>query len=136
MNRNDLQRLAGTRIREAKALFKSGEYSGAYYLAGYSIECALKACYAKTVQRHDFPDPRSRDLFTHNLENLGSIVKLDTDFKRARAENAGLRTAWDIVVKWSEASRYREYDRDSAEALIDAVARPKEGVLPWIKRHW
>jgi HEPN domain-containing protein len=136
MNRNDLQRLAGTRIREAKTLFNTGEYSGAYYLAGYAAECALKSCYAKTVQRHDFPELRSRDVFTHNLQNLVGIVKLDAEFKRASAENGRFGAAWDIVLKWNEASRYREYDRNSAKALIDAVARPKEGVLPWIKRYW
>ncbi|HLF84399.1 MAG TPA: HEPN domain-containing protein [Blastocatellia bacterium] len=56
MNRNDLKLLAVTRLREAKVLLANGEYSGAYYLAGYVVECALKACIAKRTKRHDFPD--------------------------------------------------------------------------------
>ena len=54
--KNDLKGLALTRLREAKVLLANGEYSGAYYLAGYVIECALKACIAKQTQRHEFPD--------------------------------------------------------------------------------
>jgi hypothetical protein len=42
VNRVDFQDLARIRLREAKALFDAGEFHGAYYLAGYSIECALK----------------------------------------------------------------------------------------------
>jgi HEPN domain-containing protein len=56
MNRKDFQELSDRRIREAKILFDAGEYSGAYYLAGYSVECALKACFASGVKRFDFPD--------------------------------------------------------------------------------
>src|SRR5919106_3680906 len=35
---------------------QAGEPSGAYYLAGYAVECGLKACIAKQVRRHEFPD--------------------------------------------------------------------------------
>ena len=61
MNRADLQKLSNTRIREAKALFAAGEYSGAYYLAGYAVECALKACFAKNVKQYDFPEKGRTD---------------------------------------------------------------------------
>ena len=74
MNRSDLQRLSNARIREAKILFAAGEYSGAYYLAGYSIGCALKACVAKGVRRYDFPEKGLADkVFTHDLTMLLSI---------------------------------------------------------------
>jgi len=44
---------------------------GAYYLAGYAVECALKACIAKKTQRHEFPDKRRVDAsHTHNLIQL------------------------------------------------------------------
>jgi HEPN domain-containing protein len=44
MNRFDSQKLASLRLREAKALLAAGFPEGAYYLAGYAVECALKAC--------------------------------------------------------------------------------------------
>ena len=46
MNRADFQRLADVRIDEAGVLLAAGRWSGAYYLAGYAVECALKACIA------------------------------------------------------------------------------------------
>jgi len=53
MNRTELQRLSRIRIKEAKFLLDGGCYNGAYYLAGYAVECALKACIAKQTHRHD-----------------------------------------------------------------------------------
>jgi len=47
VNRRDLQALSRIRLTEAKALLRLGHYDGAYYLAGYAAECALKACIAK-----------------------------------------------------------------------------------------
>jgi hypothetical protein len=71
VNRKELQILAQTRLAESKALLGAGLPDGAYYLAGYSVECALKACIAKTTQRHDFPDKKSVDAsHTHNLRDL------------------------------------------------------------------
>jgi hypothetical protein len=67
MNRKDLQALSQLRAREARYLLKGGHLSGAYYLLGYSVECALKACIAKRVQRYDFPDKQlAQEVYTHN----------------------------------------------------------------------
>ena len=51
MNRNDFQQLADVRINEAEALLVQGKYDGAYYLAGYAVECGLKACIAKLTDQ-------------------------------------------------------------------------------------
>lgn len=56
MNRDDLQKLARLRLREARALLDRDLYPGAYYLSGYVVECALKACIAKSTKKFDFPD--------------------------------------------------------------------------------
>ena len=71
MNRYEFQELSRIRLREARSLFSAGHFDGAYYLAGYSIECALKACIARRTKRHDFPDKKAVDKsYTHNLEQL------------------------------------------------------------------
>lgn len=54
--RSDLQRLAETRLREARTLFEAGHYAGAYYLAGYVVELSLKACIAKQFKAEVIPD--------------------------------------------------------------------------------
>jgi len=47
VNRADFQELAQIRLRDAEVLLENGRFDGAYYIAGYSVECALKACIAK-----------------------------------------------------------------------------------------
>jgi HEPN domain-containing protein len=49
MTRKDLQKLAAIRLKEAKLLLAANAPDGAYYLAGYAVECALKACIAKAT---------------------------------------------------------------------------------------
>lgn len=63
--------LAPRRLEEAQALYTAGLWSGAYYLAGYSIECALKACALKTMRRYHMPDKTLvTKLHSHDLEEL------------------------------------------------------------------
>lgn len=38
VNRQELQQLSRVRARDAKALLDAGNYAGAYYMAGYSLE--------------------------------------------------------------------------------------------------
>lgn len=58
MNRYDLQKLAVLRVKEGKVLLDNKCYEGAYYLLGYAIECALKACIAKQTKKFDFPEKK------------------------------------------------------------------------------
>jgi hypothetical protein len=137
MNRADLQRLSRLRIQEARSLFKSKHYSGAYYLAGYSVECALKACIARETQRFDFPDKeRAPKSYTHRPADLLRVAGLDKAFQAAIKTNAGLDLRWTVVADWSEQSRYAIWSLEDAHAMIDAVGARQEGVLPWLQLHW
>jgi HEPN domain-containing protein len=137
MNRKELQELSGTRIREAEALLKAGEPSGAYYLAGYAVECALKACIAKRTQQYDFPDKKVVERsFSHDLVGLLNPADLNglRDIE-ARASRE-FQTYWDIVTRWSEQSRYKISSKDDAKELIDAITNKQHGVMPWLMRLW
>jgi HEPN domain-containing protein len=137
MNRVDLQKLSNMRIREAKILFAAGEYSGAYYLAGYAAECALKACIAKGVQRHDFPDKDlARDSYSHDLSKLVKLADLDSELTNSTGANPRLDASWNLTKSWTEKSRYSVRTKNEAEAILDAIARRNDGVLAWIKRRW
>ena len=46
MNKRDLEALVDLRVKEAQLLFDNKCYEGAYYLLGYALECAIKACIA------------------------------------------------------------------------------------------
>jgi HEPN domain-containing protein len=137
VDRKDLQQLSRIRIREARALAKVGMNDGAYYLAGYSVECALKACIAKTTQRHAFPDKKKADLsYTHNLRDLIRAAGLQEAWAERGRQDATFSDNWDEVLSWTEQSRYRTTDAARSALLIDAVANRTHGVLRWIKLHW
>lgn len=55
MDRKDLQSLSRWRLLEAKALLGANLPSGAYYLAGYAVECALKLVLPKAHAAMIFP---------------------------------------------------------------------------------
>lgn len=137
MNRKDLQALALTRLREAKVLLANGEYSGAYYLAGYVVECALRACIAKRTQRHEFPDKGRVDKsWTHKLEPLLGAAELQASLQAESKSKPRFSSNWDVVKDWSEASRYKSWNQREAEELIRAVSESEHRVLPWLKHHW
>lgn len=72
--------LSAVRLKEAKALLNAGLPDGAYYLAGYAVECALKAWIAKSTLRYDFPDKqRATKSYPHNLTQLVLAAKLDSE---------------------------------------------------------
>jgi hypothetical protein len=87
VNRRDLQFLARSRLTEARALLSASHPDGAYYLAGYAVECGLKACIARRTERHEFPDKRTVDAsHTHNLRDLVKVANLSRNvWKRQRA---------------------------------------------------
>lgn len=138
MNRNDLQRLARLRVSEAKSLLDNNHFPGAYYLLGFSIECAFKACIAKQFRRHDFPDLRLvRDSYSHNLERLLQLSGLGLDFKTARRDNPSLELNWSIVKDWSVESRYEwSVSERTVRDFYQAVNTRTNGVLPWLRARW
>ena len=137
MNRNDLQELSNARMREATILFDAGEYSGAYYLAGYAVECALKACIAKATQQYGFPDKdRAQRSYSHKPLDLMKVAELYDALESAMRSDQFLAANWTFVTEWSEQSRYEMWNLGKAAALLLAVSNPRGGVLPWIQMHW
>ncbi len=137
MNRRDFQRLAQVRLEEARALFDAKQYSGAYYLAGYAVECALKACIAKQTKRYDFPDKDFfKDAYHHNLEKLFAVAGLAVAFAADRQNDAILEGNWVIVKDWDEHARYAFWKRPEAEGMLVAVSDAHHGVLQWLMKRW
>lgn len=140
MNRADFQKLSRLRIREAKVLLDSNNYAGAYYLTGYAVECALKACIARQTKRYDFPLPPETvrsEIYTHDITKLPKSAGLIVIHKQQLQTNAQFMNSWGVVKDWSEQSRY-DYSITSARAhdLYTAVADRRNGVLAWLKKYW
>lgn len=136
MNRRDFQRLADLRAGEAGALVRSRKEMGAYYVAGYAVECALKACIAKTTKRYEFPPKNDyvRKLYSHNLEELLRIAGLEKQLEADSKANPDLAINWGVVKSWNEESRYITSGLKGRD-LYAAISGPN-GILLWIKQRW
>jgi HEPN domain-containing protein len=134
--RKDFQRLAAMRAREARALVKNGNENGAYYLGGFAVECALKACIAKKTNRYDFPAERNyaAEVYTHDLSKLLKLGGLDGQLDQAMRSDAFLAAKWGVVKSWNVSSRY-ELSGLNGKDMTEAVVS-KNGVLRWIKQYW
>ena len=138
MNRSDLQNLTKLRLDEAKVLLDGKRYEGAYYLIGYAVECAFKACIAKQTKRYDFPNKNlANSIYTHDLNNLLKFSGLEKKHRDKSKKYPGFELNWTIVKDWKEDARYSlEITKDRAETLYSAVVSRKDGILPWLQRWW
>lgn len=138
MNRYDLQNLAKLRTHDAKILLNNRRYESSYYLLGYAIECAFKACIARQMKRFDIPDRKLIiDIYTHDLNKLLGISGLEAEHRKESKSNPSFELNWTIVKDWSEQARYEaDSTEDKARAFHAAVLNRKNGVLPWLKKWW
>jgi AbiV family abortive infection protein len=137
VTRGDLKLLSQHRIREAKLLLDNNNYSGAYYLAGYSIECALKACIARQIISNTIPEKKFiNDFYTHDLKILVKLAALENDRLILAAANVNFDTNWNLVKDWNETSRYKIYTRIEAQGLYTSITERRGGILPWIRQYW
>jgi HEPN domain-containing protein len=137
VNRSDLQSLAIERLADAKALLAAKRWGAAYYLAGYAVECALKACIAKLMKSEEFPDKTfAEKCWTHNLGQLFVLSGLKDDFDADKAADADLLRNWETLKDWSESSRYAHATKAKAAGLYNSIAENKHGVFSWVKLRW
>ena len=138
MNRRDLQVLTRVRLDEARLLLDAGRYDGAYYLSGYALECALKACIARQVRTHDFP-PRPalvRGMYIHDPLDLVRAARLRDSLADRIRSCSVFEKKWSTAREWSEESRYARWSEEQAARLIAAITDPEHGVLRWLQEHW
>ncbi len=140
MTRLDWQQLAERWLVDAKHLLDDHRWSAAYYLAGYAVECGLKACVLVRVAAAPeviFEDKKfSEKCWTHSILDL---VKL-ADLERARSADAAAKPAlgknWLVVKDWSEKTRYNTTSHQKAKKLYEAITENTNGVMQWIKVRW
>lgn len=131
-SRSDFEKLMDLRLKEAKLLLDQKDWDGAYYLAGYAVEFALKIrIIAQLMKSNSFPDKKlAENFYKHELTLLRKLSELDDEMDK----DAAVSPQWDIVKDWSEQTRYM-FGKSEKEAtdLYDAI---EKGVLPWIKARW
>ncbi len=138
MNRRDFKQLSFIRLQEARVLLKNKNYEGAYYLCGYVIECAFKACIAKNTKRYDFPPDIKTvaAIYVHEPERLVKAAGLEMKLKDEMKRNRIFADNWGIVKDWRESSRYEKHNEIKVRNFFAAVADKKHGVLKWLKQYW
>ena len=134
--RRDFQQLARIHLRAARTLLDDDQWSAAYHIAGYAVECGLKACIAKQTRRHDFPRRDSRDAWTHDLTALLAFGDLGGDLAAATQASPSFNVNWTIVKDWRPDSRYDiGTPENRARDLYTAIVG-NNGVMRWIRQRW
>ena len=138
MDRTQLQHLAELRLEDAEVLLTARRWGAGYYLLGYCIECALKACVAKQFLADEVPDRKLvNSFYTHDLEELLAISGVKS-LKEARAKvDSAFEINWNTVRDWKETKRYELGVTEAlAREMYEAATNDVSGVLPWLKTQW
>lgn len=137
MTRHDFQQLARMHLRAAKALLDARHWPSAYHLAGFAIECGLKACVARRTRRHDFPPRETADIYTHDLTKLLKTARLDPAHKAMTTAHREFDINWTTVKDWTPESRYdHAVTEQRARDLYGAITSRRNGVMRWIRERW
>jgi HEPN domain-containing protein len=136
MNRTDLQRIAVAHLDAARSLLESRHWGPAYYLAGYSVECGLKACIARQFREYDFPHRQTvNDSYTHDLGKLVRTAGLSKDLRLAE-DASDLFKNWATVKDWPAESRYEDRSQTRATGVVTAIDAKPNGVLERVTQYW
>jgi hypothetical protein len=137
LNRKTLQSLAESRLEEGRILANS-QWTGAYYMTGLAVECVLKACLARAVKEHDYPDKKFvNGMYQHNLQNLAGLdAALLAVLQVDMSNDSKLETNWKTVKDWDDEKRYDIVDEQEARGLFDATVDANSGVMVWIRGKW
>lgn len=138
MNKSELEKLVEIRVNEADILLNSKCFQGAYYLIGYALECAFKACISKQVKAFDFPDKRLANAsHTHQLSELVGVAGLKQKLNRQEDQDENFKLNWAVAKDWSEISRYEcVIAENRAKDLYRAITDNESGILSWLKKYW
>lgn len=148
-NRADFQRLATLRLTEAQTLLTHGLPDGAFYLAGYAVECALKSTICRTLGIDDFFEAYSskphgakvRDDVVQKFKthDYGTLLVLSGLYHKLSADlltDKALNDSWSTFQNqnWSEQQRYATVSKATSDAVdfIESVTY----FLQWISQHW
>ncbi|MDB5627708.1 MAG: hypothetical protein JWQ51_48 [Tardiphaga sp.] len=125
--------LADERLTEAQLLLANDRPSGAYYLAGYAIEFALKAKIATRFLANEIPDKvLVIKVHDHDFNKLLQLANLgDEDYATLNTDTE-LRRWWTIAAKWKPDSRYKIWSLNEATDLVEAVGGDR-GLMQWLR---
>jgi hypothetical protein len=118
---SDLEAIARSRLREAKALFKSRHYDGAAYLCGYAIEVALNARICRHLKWNGFPENQGESRWAQALKTHDLDALLDLSGVKARIR-LSFATEWSAIsTNWTPDVRYRVIGSFNSSATLTMI---------------
>jgi hypothetical protein len=137
LKRSDLQELSRIRLAEARLLLDGKSFAGAYYLTGLALECALKACIARSSEQYDFPElKRVNESWTHDLNRLMGTAGLNEENAKKSRNDQQFEANWRTVKDWKVESRYELRSEKEAFDIYNASTEAVHGIVPWIEEYW
>lgn len=148
--RTDFQDVAQLRITEAQTLLDHHLPDGAFYLAGYAVECALKAAICKTLGIDDFFEPNTakthsakvqddvlQKFKTHDYGTLLALSGLYYTLEAATVADISLGDAWTVIRRLTRTEQYRyetvlRKEPGDVKSFVDSI----HIFLQWIKTYW
>ena len=135
--KTDLLKAGIHRLQDARRLLEAGRLRGAMYLAGYAVECKLKA---RLLEQHRVATlaelecelqrrtRRRSGLYVHDLNRLGSLL---VGWNRLCGFPAFQR-CWRVALSWKVEWRYagEHVLAQEARAFLSSI----EECLRWIDR--
>jgi len=123
MKRAALLRLVHKRLIDSRVLLAKRRYEGAYYLCGYAVELALKACICKTLDWPEFPETSGdfKGLLSLKTHDLSILLRLSGRERRLKRSHFG---DWSIVARWSPEIRYgaaQPVRKALAESMLESA---------------
>ncbi|MEY3334061.1 MAG: hypothetical protein ACLBM1_08475 [Cuspidothrix sp.] len=116
------------RLEDAETLHKQKRWTGAIYLGGYAVECALKSLICYEQRKNHFKETtvfqKIQGASLHNLTNL--LNELESIKRSIQLDRSGIyKPAWNLVssVWLNDELRYsnRDGDEKESEEFIEAV---------------
>jgi HEPN domain-containing protein len=105
-------------LRDARFLLRHKRWHSAVYLAGYTVECRLKAAICQFLNQRTLPT----EFRTHNLWTLLMGAGLDGDLvanPQMRSYFSYMESQWDVEIRYAG----KTYGRNDAEKFLDSVGR-------------
>lgn len=124
-----LAELVHVRFRDGEVLLRSGEPErriGAIYVAGYGIECALKArlCMERRVEK--LPPE-----FKHH--DLQSLARCTSAWRQLEDDRNWLARFTSLCEEWNVSMRYAKYPYE-APRVISFLQKAKE-FIKWLSQN-
>ena len=144
-----LNQMAAVRLSEGQLLFDNNFHQGAYYIAGYAVEFALKALICKRLGVEPFVKQKgiqgnegiatvAKALQIHDLSALLIFSGLHPEYTEIKNKPDGsgrsLFTAWSTVSAWDEQRRYTPLscEIDTVKKFLSSV----KIIMEWIQSHY